>query len=73
VRATLAGGLMVAATWWARPYFIGLPIAIGVVVYAAAVLILRVVPKDDLDLFKSMALNVIARFRRQPAAKENQS
>lgn len=73
VKATLAGGLMVAATWWARPYFIGLPIAIGVVVYAAAVLVLRVVPKDDLDLFKSMALNVIARFRRQPAAKENLS
>ena len=73
LKAVLAGGLMVAATWWARPYFIGLPIAIGMVVYTAAVLLLRVVPKDDLELFKSMALNVIARFRRQPVAKESQS
>jgi O-antigen/teichoic acid export membrane protein len=71
LRALLAGGLMVAATWWARPYFIGLPIAIGMVVYAAAVLILRVVPKDDLELFKSMAVNVLKRFKRgQPAVKE---
>jgi O-antigen/teichoic acid export membrane protein len=71
LRASLAGGLMVAATWWARPYFIGLPIAIGMVVYSAAVLILRVVPKDDLELFKSLALNVLKRFKRgEPAAKE---
>ncbi len=73
LKAVLAGGLMVAATWWARPYFIGLPIAIGMGVYTAAVLLLRVVPKDDLELFKSLALNVIARFRRQPVAKESQS
>ncbi len=74
LRASIAGLLMVAATWWARPYLIVLPIAIGVAVYAGAVLILRVVPKEDLDLFKSLAQSLFKRLRhQQPATKESQS
>jgi O-antigen/teichoic acid export membrane protein len=48
-----AGGLMVASIWWLRtsPFFL-LGVPLGAVVYSGALLLLRVLPAEDLSLMK---------------------
>jgi Na+-driven multidrug efflux pump len=60
---TLAAGLtMVAATWWLRDAPIYLTILIGIVVYTAMVLLLRLIPVEDWALFRGVLRDVKARL-----------
>jgi len=47
-RPLLATAIMLAAMWPARHLPLAAPIVIGAAAYLAAVLLLRVVPRDDL-------------------------
>lgn len=47
VRVVLAGGLMVAAVFPLRNEFLGLPIVVGVVVFAVSALALRLISRED--------------------------
>lgn len=64
IRIIAAGLLMVAGTWWLRDMFILIPIIAGVVIYAGAILVLRVIPKDDQQMFGSMMQSVLVRIRK---------
>jgi O-antigen/teichoic acid export membrane protein len=71
VRVFLAGGAMVAAAWMLRGNFILLPIAVGAVTYVALILILRVVPKEDWILARSLMQSIYGRLLRpKPEAPE---
>jgi O-antigen/teichoic acid export membrane protein len=62
-KALAAGLCMVGAIWWSRPYFVGIPIVIGAVVYPVALLALRAIPDEDLDLLRAAAARVRRRGR----------
>jgi O-antigen/teichoic acid export membrane protein len=65
----LASGLaMVAAAWPLRGYFLGLPIAVGALVYVALVILLRVLPPEDFRLARSLAQGAARRLVRRPAS-----
>ncbi|RRR65904.1 MAG: flippase [Candidatus Viridilinea halotolerans] len=58
-----AGGLMVAAIWWLRPtpfFFLGIPL--GALVYLIAILRMRVLPPEDLELAKEVFVKIRARL-----------
>lgn len=61
----LAGGLMVAATWWLRWTFIAIPIGVGALVYSGLILLFRVIPANDMALLIDMLQKVLARVRRR--------
>jgi O-antigen/teichoic acid export membrane protein len=65
IQALLAGLVMVGATWWFRDLFIAIPVLVGAVVYVGLILLLRVVPHEDLQLFKQFAQNGLLRLRRR--------
>lgn len=65
LRIFTAGLVMVGAIWWLRGYFIAIPVASGVLVYGGMVLLLRVVPKEDIDSLKEMSHSFIARIKRR--------
>jgi O-antigen/teichoic acid export membrane protein len=67
IRILLAGGLMAAATWSVRNYFILIPVAVGIATYGAAILIIKVVPREDWDLVKSLGGSYLGRLRRKPS------
>ena len=58
-----AGLAMVAVAWPLRGYFLGLPIAAGAVVYAALIVILRVLPSEDWQLAGSLVRGVAQRLQ----------
>jgi O-antigen/teichoic acid export membrane protein len=58
----LSGGVMVAATWWMRDFFVVIPIVVGAVVFLAMILLLKVVPQEDWALFRSLFMSVLARL-----------
>ena len=62
VKAAIAAGLMLAATWWARDRFILLPVAIGAVTYVAALSLLRAADADERRLIRQALSRVTARF-----------
>lgn len=67
VRVLLAGGGMLAAVWPWREAFIGVPLAIGAAAYLVLILLLRLVPKEDWVLIKSLLHSVSTRFRKRRA------
>lgn len=48
-----------------RAHFIGLPVAVGALVYLGLVLVLRVVSAEDWRMFASLGQAVVARLRRR--------
>lgn len=64
-RTLLAGLLMALCCWWARDLFIAIPIGIGVVVYVGAVLLLQIVPAEDLVLLKGIAADMVSRLQNR--------
>jgi hypothetical protein len=62
-----AGGVMVAATWWLRDQFILVPVFVGFVVYGTSILLMKVVPKEDWELLKSLAQGLKGRLLRGKA------
>ncbi len=62
----LAGGLMVAAIAWLRStpfFFLGVPL--GAFVYLSIILILRVLPQEDMLLMQEILVKIQARLRRE--------
>jgi O-antigen/teichoic acid export membrane protein len=66
-RALLAGAGMAAVAWWWRDAFIVLPIVAGAVTYGSLILLLRVVPREDLLLFQKLAHGLLLRLRARSA------
>ena len=62
-----SGIFMVLAVWWLRDYFIAIPILTGAVAYISMVLLLKIVPKEDMASFKELTRRFIARFTRRQA------
>jgi O-antigen/teichoic acid export membrane protein len=73
IRASLAGLMMVAGTWWLRDYFIAIPVLAGVLIYTVAGWILHLVQTEDLMLAKSMLQAGLRRFRPQTVALQEDS
>jgi len=67
VRALVVGLAMVGIVWWLRDLFIAIPVMVGVAVYVGLVLLLRIVPREDLDLFQSLARGALGRLRPRQA------
>jgi len=65
-RALMVGLAMVGMVWWLRGLFIAIPVIVGVTVYVGLVLLLRIVPHEDLALFWSLAGSALARLRPRP-------
>ena len=64
-RILFAGCVMLLVTWQFRTVFIAIPVLVGSIVYPALILLMRVVPSEDLALLKSMALQAIGRIHRR--------
>lgn len=62
-----AGLAMIAATWWLRSWFIVIPIIIGALVFAAGLLLLRTLPREDLALFGQFVQRAFGRLRGRSA------
>lgn len=75
IKIFAAGLVMVCSVWWLREYFlseyflqeyfVAIPIVSGVLVYVGMVLLLRIVPKEDIESVKEMAQGLIARITRR--------
>lgn len=69
----LAGFVMVGATWLWRDSFLLIPIVVGAVSYAAMIVILRPLPKEDwafvLNTLNSMIRRILKRFYRTAELK----
>jgi O-antigen/teichoic acid export membrane protein len=69
-KALLSGLIMAAAAWLVRGYFIAIPIALGGIVYVAAIFIFKVLSQDEISLLKDIFSKVILRIKKvrsQPA------
>lgn len=64
VLTLLSGLLMMAASWWFRDTMMVLSIIVGGITYVAAVLLLRIIPHEDLILIRDGVMSVIGRLRR---------
>ena len=62
IRTLAAGLVMVAVIWWLRDAPIYLPILLGIVAYAAMVLMLRLIPSEDWALFRNILRDAKARL-----------
>jgi O-antigen/teichoic acid export membrane protein len=62
-----AGLVMAGAAWLVRDMFIAIPVAVGAITYIAMIALLRVVPSEDLALFKEMAQGIVRKLRRREA------
>jgi O-antigen/teichoic acid export membrane protein len=60
-----AGIIMAAATWWCRDMFIAIPILVGAFTYICLIVILRIVPKEDIAVFKEIAQGMLRKMRRE--------
>jgi O-antigen/teichoic acid export membrane protein len=67
VSVIIAGLTMAAAAWWCRNMFIAIPIVIGAFTYIGMIAVLRVVPKEDIALFKQMVQVILQRLRQREA------
>jgi O-antigen/teichoic acid export membrane protein len=64
LRIFVAGSFMLAVTWWARDYFILIPAAIGFVSYGTLAFVMKLVPREDLALMRSLVISYLHRLRR---------
>ena len=68
-RIIMAGLLMVAVAWQFEALFIAVPVLIGAITYGAAVFVLRIIPKEDIELLQGISQPLLNKFRRpQPEA-----
>jgi O-antigen/teichoic acid export membrane protein len=63
VLTLFSGLLMMAASWWFRDTMMLVSILVGAVTYSAAVMLLRIIPREDLLLIKGAIIGLIARLR----------
>lgn len=69
IRIVLAGLGMVGAIWWAKDMFILIPITVGAIVYIGLVLLLQIVPKEDIGLITlAVRTRLNGKFRGEPEA-----
>jgi O-antigen/teichoic acid export membrane protein len=61
----VSGLMMISTSWWFRENFMIVSILVGAVTYIAAVLLLRVIPHEDMLLIKETIMNMIGRLRRK--------
>ncbi len=60
----VSGILMAAVVWLFYDLFVLVPIMVGVIVYTALVLVLRIVPEEDLKLIGQFRHSLLRKFRR---------
>lgn len=63
VLTLFSGLLMMAASWWFRERMMVVSILVGALTYTAAVMLLRIIPQEDLLLIKGALLSLIGRIR----------
>jgi O-antigen/teichoic acid export membrane protein len=61
----MAGLGMAVVAWYFRPYFIAIPVIAGAITYVSLVLLLRVIPREDLDLIVRMGRQAVGKVRRK--------
>lgn len=61
----ISGLLMVSTSWWFRDNLMAVSIIVGALTYSGAVLLLRIIPPEDMLLIKGMIMTVIDRLRRK--------
>jgi hypothetical protein len=54
---------MAAVAWWLRRLFIAVPVLVGALVYAGLVLLLRIVPREDLAMVLGLFKSALGRLR----------
>ncbi|MCB0060925.1 MAG: flippase [Caldilineaceae bacterium] len=59
-----AGFVMVGVAWWLSDQWIVVPILAGAVVYSVLILLMQVVPKEDLQMIIAAVQNFFNRYRR---------
>jgi O-antigen/teichoic acid export membrane protein len=72
-RVLAAGLIMVAGCWLVRSMFIGVPVVVGAVLYGGMIMLLRVIPANDVQRISEFVQHARRRFRSrhmQPADAE---
>lgn len=59
----VAGLVMVGACWLVRDFFVIVPVIVGALTYIAAILLLRVIPQEDMAVLRQLATQLIGRLR----------
>jgi hypothetical protein len=59
VKSAGAAGLMALALWYTRDYYIAIPIVTGGVVYIGAVLLLGVLPREELAMLQMIGVKIL--------------
>jgi O-antigen/teichoic acid export membrane protein len=65
IKVFTAGIVMIAATWWFRDAFIAIPIIIGIISYGIAILLFRLLGKDDWEIITGIRDTVVAKLQRR--------
>jgi O-antigen/teichoic acid export membrane protein len=65
VRIIIAGLVMATVSWLVRDMFIVIPVIVGAITYIGMIAILRVIPSEDIALFKEMAQGIMRKLRRR--------
>ncbi len=60
-KSAAAAGLMALAVWYTQNYFLAIPVATGIVVYAGAVLLLGVLPREELEMLQMIGGKVLSK------------
>ena len=68
VLSLLSGLIMVGVSWWWRDSYLILSILLGAITYPALVLLLRIIPQEDLLLLKEGFTKILGRFQRDKQA-----
>lgn len=63
LKCVVAGGLMTAACWPLRDAFLALPVAVGALVYGAALIALRTLTQDERAIIDSGLTKITSRVR----------
>lgn len=63
LRALFAGLMMTGVCWLVRDLFILVPVILGAVTYVGLILVLRVIQREDLQLMRQLADQVVERLR----------
>lgn len=63
----ISGVIMASAAWLLRDLFIVIPILAGAAIYTILVLLLRIIPKEDMELFDRARKSLLRRFQRVTA------
>jgi O-antigen/teichoic acid export membrane protein len=64
-RILISGLAMAGAAWLVRDMFIAIPVIVGAITYIGMIALLRVVPSEDIALFKEMAQGILRKMRRR--------